>query len=118
METDINEVSRKTYFMNPDMIRFLLVENLALKTLLHEKGLLTPEEFKVYQQQAEQILELKVQAQLEEWKKAHPEVMCLFENVSKAETKKSRSTHDLASLASISASPSQLRSEPRNPSQD
>lgn len=55
------------YFLNPEMIRFLLIENLALKTLLHEKGIVDPQEFKTSQQKSESILDQKVRAQLQNW---------------------------------------------------
>lgn len=57
---------RDAYYLNPDMIRFLLVENLALKTLLHEKGLFTPEEYKEHQQKALVMLEQKSREQMAE----------------------------------------------------
>lgn len=81
MSNDANAVAKNAYFMNPDMVRFLLIENLALKTLLHEKALITPDEFKKYQKIAEDILNTKVAKQIEEWAKAHPDVMSIFEKI-------------------------------------
>lgn len=67
---EINDkLLKEAYFMNPEMIRFLLVENLALKTLLHEKNLFAPEEYKVHQERASAILQNKVNQQVEIWKK-------------------------------------------------
>lgn len=57
---------RDAYYLNPDMVRFLLIENLALKTLLHEKGLFTPEEYKEHQQKAMVMLERKSREQMAE----------------------------------------------------
>ncbi len=57
---------RDAYYLNPDMIRFLLIENLALKTLLHEKGLFTLEEYKQHQKAAAEMLEKKSREQMAE----------------------------------------------------
>jgi len=62
IEKDLHQVALESLYMKPEMIRFLLVENLTLKTLLHEKGLITPEEFKTSQKRASEIL----QSQMEE----------------------------------------------------
>lgn len=67
--TETDKALHEAYFMKSEMIRFLLVENLALKTILHEKGLFTAKEFKVCQERAAEILDAKVRQQLEEWKK-------------------------------------------------
>ena len=60
----MKKLAADSYYMNPDMIKFLLIENLTLKTLLHEKGLITPEEFKECREKAASILEHKAQEQL------------------------------------------------------
>lgn len=78
-ETKIDKLARETYFRQPDMIEFLLAENLALKSILHEKGVITPEEFAAHKQTAFKILSSKVDRHIEEWKKAHPEVVRLYE---------------------------------------
>jgi len=64
LEEDLEGVANDAYYMNPGMIKFLLVENLALKTLLHEKGILDPEEFREHQQKAAKILDEKTKAEL------------------------------------------------------
>lgn len=69
---------KKMYFLNADMVEFLLTENLALKTLLHEKGLMTPEEFKKHRTLAEQILSAKVEKQMEEWASRNPEMVQMY----------------------------------------
>jgi hypothetical protein len=61
---DILKIAAQTYYVNPDMVKFLLIENLALKTLLHEKGLITPEEYQACQDRAAEILELKERSQM------------------------------------------------------
>ena len=61
---EILEVVSEGYYLNPKMIKFLLVENLALKTMLHEKGLLDPEEYQVCQNKAAEILEQKAQSEI------------------------------------------------------
>ena len=63
---EILKVAENSYFINAAMIKFLLVENLALKTLLHDKGLVDSKEFKEYQQKAAEILEAKTASQITE----------------------------------------------------
>lgn len=69
----VDQAAEAAYYMNPDMVRFLLIENLALKTLLHKKGLMLPEEHQECHQEAAEILDTKVAAQIEQWK-SNPEV--------------------------------------------
>lgn len=63
-KSDILKAAFNAYYMNASMIKFLLVENLALKTLLHEKGLITPDEYKKYQEHAGAILAMKEESQM------------------------------------------------------
>ncbi len=63
---DFYKVASDAYYLRPDMVKFLLIENLALKTLLHDKGLYTPEEFREYQQQAAETLESRAKQQMAE----------------------------------------------------
>jgi hypothetical protein len=63
-KSDILKAASNAYYVNANMIKFLLVENLALKTLLHQKGLITPEEYKGYQEQAGAILSMKEEKQM------------------------------------------------------
>jgi hypothetical protein len=62
IQEDLQQIALKTLYMKPEVVEFLLIENLALKTLLHEKGLFTPEEFKECQEKAK----ARVQSQMEE----------------------------------------------------
>ncbi len=64
---DLKRIAAEAYFVTPAMIRFLLIENLALKNLLHEKGLMTPEEYAEHQKKATEILDAKVDEQLKEY---------------------------------------------------
>jgi hypothetical protein len=66
LEEELEGVANDAYYMSPSMIKFLLVENLALKTLLHEKGVLTPEEYREHQQKAAEILEVKTKQELKD----------------------------------------------------
>jgi hypothetical protein len=75
----IERLAKEKFFWTTDMMQFLLAENLALKSLLHEKGVLTPEEFAKHKELAEGILKAKVDAHIEEWKAANPEVVRRFE---------------------------------------
>lgn len=63
-KADIMKSAENAYYVNSSMIKFLLVENLALKTLLHEKGLITPDEYKSFQLRAGEILSMKEEAQM------------------------------------------------------
>jgi len=63
---DLYKVASDAYYLRPEMVKFLLVENLALKTLLHDKGLYTPEEFREYQKQAAETLEVRAKQQMAE----------------------------------------------------
>jgi len=66
-KSDILKAASNAYYVNSSMIKFLLVENLALKTLLHEKGLIEPEEYKKYQELAGGILSVKEKEQMLEY---------------------------------------------------
>jgi hypothetical protein len=68
----MESMARDSYFRQSEMVEFLLVENLALKTLLHEKGIIDKEEYKVCQKRAEAILKEKTTAYIEEWKRLQP----------------------------------------------
>ena len=63
-KSEIMQAAQHAYYVSASMIKFLLVENLALKTLLHQKGLITPEEYKTYQEQAGDILSMKEEKQM------------------------------------------------------
>jgi uncharacterized protein HemY len=63
---DLYKVASDAYYMRPEMVKFLLVENLALKTLLHDKGFYTPEEFRKYQEQAAETLDDRAKHQMAE----------------------------------------------------
>jgi hypothetical protein len=58
------EVAAETVYLNVGMIKFLLTENLALKSLLHEKGILTPEEFQVHKSKAMEILDASMKGKI------------------------------------------------------
>jgi hypothetical protein len=66
LEQHLQKIAHEAYFLNPDMVKFLLIENLALKTLLHDKGLFTSEEYKEAQVKAAEILEARTKEQLKE----------------------------------------------------
>jgi hypothetical protein len=61
---EIERIATDAYFMKADMVKFLLVENLALKTLLLEKDLISAEEYKEHQRRAAELLEEKTKAQI------------------------------------------------------
>lgn len=82
--SDIEKLVKDSYYMNSNMIEFLIIENLALKSLLHEKGLINPEEYKKHQSQAAQLVEKRVNDQIEEWKKNNPKIFDVLNNLQKS----------------------------------
>ena len=64
LEKELEGVASDSYFLSPSMIKFLLVENLAIKTYLHEKGLMNPEEYKEHQKKAAEVLDIKIKGDL------------------------------------------------------
>jgi hypothetical protein len=72
-------MARESYFRQPDMVEFLLAENLALKMLLYEKGIMETEEFKEYKARAAKILKERTESHIDQWKKTHPDVVRLFQ---------------------------------------
>lgn len=65
-EEHILQEAKRAVYLQPEMIEFLLVENLALRTLLHEKGLITPEELQEHTKRAKEILEASVMDKIRE----------------------------------------------------
>ena len=64
IERQLLDVASEAVYLKSDVIKFLLSENLALKSLLHEKGLLTPEEFQKHKAQAVQVLESSMKGKI------------------------------------------------------
>lgn len=70
----------QAYYLNSEMVKFLIIDNLALKTLLNEKGLLTPDDFKKHQEAAAQILDGKFKEKVKEWEN-DPNISSLIKEV-------------------------------------
>ena len=66
---DLERLAIESYYINSDMIRFLLIENLALKNMLYKKGMFTVEELETSKKEAVEIFDKKVIGQIEELKK-------------------------------------------------
>ncbi len=66
---DLDRFAVESYYVNADMIRFLLIENLALKNMLYKKGMFTVEELETSKKESIEIFEKKVKGQIEELKK-------------------------------------------------
>jgi hypothetical protein len=79
----MKDLANQAYYLKPEIIKFLLAENLALKILLHDKGIITAEEFANYQQKSMSILEDKVNQEIDDWKKKHPEQAKIMEDMEK-----------------------------------
>lgn len=75
MKKNIDDLFKESYYLNENVIRFLMIENLALKATLHEKGLLDPEQYKKFQAEASDLVDKRVNNQIEEWKKSNPKLV-------------------------------------------
>ena len=62
---DLERFATESYYINSDMIRFLLIENLALKNMLYKKGMFTVEELETSKKEAVEIFDKKVIGQIE-----------------------------------------------------
>lgn len=91
--TEIEEVQKRdeellnvlsdSYYTKPETARYLLIENVAIKALLFDKGLMTIEEYQKYIDQAQVLIEEKVKRQIEEWRKNNPKESVLFDILSR-----------------------------------
>lgn len=68
MAIDVDKAVFDSYFGNPELVRYLLIENLILKTILHEKGLMTLEEFEICKKRATELFDQKSKDQMLNWK--------------------------------------------------
>ena len=68
-----------SYFQNPDMIRFLLQDSLAIKLLLLDKGMITVEEFDKFKEQAGDILKKQIDKHIDERLANNPAEAKLFD---------------------------------------
>ena len=66
---DLERFATESYYINSDMIRFLLIENLAFKNMLYKKGMFTVEELEKSKKESVEIFDKKVIGQIEELKK-------------------------------------------------
>lgn len=78
---DTEKLVKDSYYINSNMIEFLIIENLALKSLLHEKGIVNPEEYKTHQIQAAQLVENRVNEQIEQYKKNNSKIFDVLNNL-------------------------------------
>lgn len=78
-EKEVHSIASEGYYKKPQLVRFLLIENLAMKQILSEKGIITPEEFKQHTEQAAAILDAEVQRQLDDWKRKNPKEAVLLD---------------------------------------
>lgn len=72
-------IAAEGYYKKPQLVRFLMIENLAMKQILSEKGIITPEEFKKHTEQAAAILDAEVRRQLDDWKRKNPKEAVLLD---------------------------------------
>jgi hypothetical protein len=87
MNLDPEKIAKEAYYMNSEIIRFLMIENLALKALLHDKGIISSDDYKQRQKDATEMVDLKVKSQIEEWKKSNPKAMEIFASMEKKFTR-------------------------------
>jgi hypothetical protein len=81
MQPDIEKLAQDAFYLNPEMIKFLLIENLALKMALHNQGNLVVEQFNNYKKEATEVLEKQAKQKIEEWKKSHPQIADILQNM-------------------------------------
>lgn len=72
------KVALDIYFRKPEMVKFLMTDNLALKLLLREKGLITAEELEKAKKEAAAILEAEVRRQIDDWRTRNPQQSTLL----------------------------------------
>lgn len=80
MDKDLEKFARDAFYLNPDMIKFLLIENLALKLLLHKQGIVKPDEYAQFQKEAAEVLEKRANEKIEEIRKSDTSVAKIFES--------------------------------------
>jgi|694.fasta_scaffold08002_27 hypothetical protein len=80
MHTDIDKIAKGAFYLNPDMIKFLLVENLALKMILYKQGIIKPDEFAQVKKESTEIFERQANQKIQELKAQHPSVSELFKS--------------------------------------
>lgn len=85
MATEFEKIAADAYFMKSEIIRFLLVENMAMRQMLFEKGVIDDKEFAVYKTKATEILDAKVKEQLSQWQQAHPDLYFALQSQLKAD---------------------------------
>lgn len=79
--SDIDALVKEAYYVNANMIEFLLKENLALKSLLHEKGIIDPNDYKKHQTQASDLVNKRVNSEIEEWTNSNPKIYEILKNM-------------------------------------
>lgn len=78
---DTEKLVKDSYYINSNVIEFLIIENLALKSLLHEKGIVDPDEYKKHQIQATKLVEKRVSDQIEQYKKNHSKIFDILNDL-------------------------------------
>lgn len=81
--SDVDALAKEAYYVNANMIEFLLKENLALKSLLHEKGIIDPNDFKIHQAKASELVDKRVGDQIEDWKNSNPKIYDVLSKLNK-----------------------------------
>lgn len=70
------------YYKQPEMVRFLLADNLALKTVLLEHRLITAEEFAEHKKKALEVLDKQIQGFIDQRLNNNPAEAKLFKLLS------------------------------------
>lgn len=81
MDADFDKMAKDGFYLTADMVKFLLIENLALKLVLHKNNLLKLEDFAKHRQDASDIMDKTANEKIEEWKKANPQMVELFRTI-------------------------------------
>lgn len=90
-DESLYKIASEGYYKKPDMVRFLMAENLALKLTLLDKGIITPEEHKKSVKKAKEFLDAEVKRQIEEWRKQNPKEMSIVDTFTRRENARNKS---------------------------
>ena len=78
-EQKVQEIVAEAYFTKPELIKGLMIENLALKWILVEKNIVSKAEFDQVARQCRKMIDESVRRQVDEWKKHNPREAVLFD---------------------------------------
>jgi len=78
-EEEVYKIAADGYYKKPDLVRFLLIENFALKTILWDKGIINEEEYDKFVEKATKVLDEQIKKQIDQWRKDKPIEAVIFD---------------------------------------